>query len=569
MSSLVAGRPTPPTKKAPRSTALRACERCRQRKRKCDEYFPCGTCTRLGIQCQISEPDKKQEKSQSYLEAQIKRLERLLAAHNALLEPQHRCQLAPDASAYSSVPMQEGPSKLRLQIPSTPVYSPNEPDWYPALSSDYSISPTLGSPHQVYPSLGYPVALDIPQWSSQISHSEQRDLAQPPLPRRRALSSPFPLSEGEEYHNLPDTSFDFNVDTDMLSPDIPTIQVTSWDIQSSDSAEPRGMGINDYSLMTPGLSVGSWSGPPSPTSTAASSQFNYDDPLFLNPGSRSHSRRSSFAFSDRSCDGLDFIDPCSTDAAFKPQPNASFLPSTQPAYFHAPVPAPALLPKLQLNESEMQYAKAYFDLVQPFFPIISHENFRPLLEQSAQNHNNNYQRATVFLVLSIGCHLIPDAQPDSLKYYTLAQQCFDTKALPGAPSIEAIRTYILLALHRIVCTDAMDEGAPSLYMLNAYICAACVDSSLHQQCPSDVEGDIFFTAYVLDRTTSVMTGKPYCLRDFDISETVLGKMLKQAKSVKEELQNRTSLGSLEKRAGRLLEWYGMAGPDLDDEFLCS
>jgi len=56
------------TRKPPRQMAAKACERCRRRKIKCDEFFPCGQCTRMRVQCKIEDPaEKRREQQQTYV----------------------------------------------------------------------------------------------------------------------------------------------------------------------------------------------------------------------------------------------------------------------------------------------------------------------------------------------------------------------------------------------------------------------------------------------------------------------------------------------------------------------
>lgn len=52
------------TRKPPRQMAAKACERCRRRKIKCDEFFPCGQCTRMRIVCKFPDSAEKREEQQ-------------------------------------------------------------------------------------------------------------------------------------------------------------------------------------------------------------------------------------------------------------------------------------------------------------------------------------------------------------------------------------------------------------------------------------------------------------------------------------------------------------------------
>ena len=52
------------TRKPPRQMAAKACERCRRRKIKCDEFFPCGQCTRMRVVCKIEDPAEKRREQQ-------------------------------------------------------------------------------------------------------------------------------------------------------------------------------------------------------------------------------------------------------------------------------------------------------------------------------------------------------------------------------------------------------------------------------------------------------------------------------------------------------------------------
>ncbi|KAL3424470.1 hypothetical protein PVAG01_03751 [Phlyctema vagabunda] len=548
-----------PIKKAPRSSTLRACERCRRRKSKCDEYFPCANCTRLGVQCHMGEGKERPERHQSILEERVKRLEGLLAASLANQVPQHGVDFNPAPD--------EGPSKLRLQIPTSPASSfPYEQDVAFNFTPDSMMGPAQGNLYQSPSSSGYSTPLDIPQWSSQIfnGNPDPNSFILSPNPRRRAHSFPLSMDNAVAAREMPQANFNqfpnTNIDNNLLSPDIPTIEITSWDTQSNFSyAEP---GPTDYSLVPPDLSVGSWSGPPSPSLTAASHGYGFDDAASYSFHSRGHSRRSSFALSDRSFDGFDSLKPDSSDSSSRyrsPEPASAPQSATS-----NPSGADPLFQTI-LDAQQILYARTFFESIGVYFPVMSEPDFMAIAKSSSLTNFNNHpsppnlERASVLLILAVGSRIQSElgacTVATSTKYYTQARHSLPLNDWSSSSSLRSIRAHILLAIYLEISSSPTEARAISPYMLNAHIGASCIDIDLHRHCSSECDRNLMFSAYVLDRTLSILQGKPNVLHDEDIARPVLEGINETVHARRAQLQQELGGKTWQTGCGRLLEWY--------------
>ncbi|KAL4922096.1 hypothetical protein BDW62DRAFT_207865 [Aspergillus aurantiobrunneus] len=138
----------PPGKKRRHEVARQACERCRVKKTRCDEQFPCGLCRNLGTECVYSY--RKQTRSEVSSNALLRMLGRL------------ECKLD-NISAKTSA----GYSPHAGNVPGTPWAADNPPPSY--------ISPPA---HEVVESApSYPQSAVVP-WSA-----HQVILWKPVLPR--------------------------------------------------------------------------------------------------------------------------------------------------------------------------------------------------------------------------------------------------------------------------------------------------------------------------------------------------------------------------------------------------
>ncbi|KAH7381749.1 hypothetical protein BKA64DRAFT_211917 [Cadophora sp. MPI-SDFR-AT-0126] len=376
MASPIQGTAAAPIKKAPRSSLLRSCERCRRRKIRCDDYYPCAACTRLGLQCKLSD-DRKSERSQSFLEERVKRLESLLAQHENCERPsQHHLRLQIPASPSPMSP-----------APEDSVTSPGQDvqDYQMGYVSSYCSSPVdfATSP------LG-----DLPPWSSSDAFNLSNSTSFFDYPRR---ANSFPAAPGSNYA---DASTDFssinspNMEqgqhVNLIVPEIPTIEVTSWETQSNLSNDG---GMNEMAFNLPDLSVGSWSGPPSPSLTAVSHGFANDEYL-TEVDLDWHSRRSSVAFSERSFSGFDSLKPDVPLApAFshsRPRSRSDVLPQSSrhhatPTSFYPESGHRQLLHRSSSSEfvpssEEASYSRTFFERIHPYFPILSPQTFQSYTE---------------------------------------------------------------------------------------------------------------------------------------------------------------------------------------------
>jgi hypothetical protein len=230
--------------------------------------------------------------------------------------------LAGFTASLSPSPSQAG---LRLQIPSTQGFSFSSPNdgFSPSAASDYNpniIFSHTSSPVD-YPSPGG----NHPPWGTPTSagdispYTHQNPSGYVEFPISDTMlggSNSFPLAApsssetGQEQFSISDINFllfneptstgnenDFQDHGHGNISDIPTIEVTSYD----PSSFPSSPTVNSSNCPMPELSVGSWSGPSSPSFTAynGNEDFLSEFSFSSTPRSRTHSRRSSMTFSDR------------------------------------------------------------------------------------------------------------------------------------------------------------------------------------------------------------------------------------------------------------------------------
>ncbi|GKU11934.1 unnamed protein product, partial [Fusarium langsethiae] len=89
------GYSSPVVAKKKNARASQACESCRQRKQKCDEQTPCGTCSEKGVKCKYRDPVlKPTDKTQADILDGLKRLDQRFTNIESLLH-QHIATLAP------------------------------------------------------------------------------------------------------------------------------------------------------------------------------------------------------------------------------------------------------------------------------------------------------------------------------------------------------------------------------------------------------------------------------------------------------------------------------------------
>ncbi|KAL5331540.1 hypothetical protein ACEPPN_001074 [Leptodophora sp. 'Broadleaf-Isolate-01'] len=555
MASPIQGTAAAPVKKAPRSSLLRSCERCRRRKIR-------------------------------FLEERVKRLESLLAQQ----ENRDGALSCPRPSTpHGSMP--PGPSQhLRLQIPQSPA----------ALTAPEDASSSPGQDFQDH-QMGYvssycssPVdftsspASDLPPWSSSDASNVPDQALFLDYPRR---ASSFPFPPGTNYPHV-DVSTNFSTtDQDnncLMVPDIPTIEVTSWETQSHFSNDG---GMNDIAFNLPDLSVGSWSGPPSPSLTAMSHGFGSGNDEYLSEFDLDwRSRRSSVAYSERSFNGLESLKPSAplrqptftqsprprSRSDVLPQPTRyldgtldfSFAEAENPEHFARSDPTSGqIIP----GTDEAWYSRTFFERIHPYFPILSSQDFisGANVNEIASEQDKKLKKFKMLLVLAIGSQFqnalggCSSSVPDL--YFHMAQNIYPTNAWQQDPSLAAIQAHLLLALYTLLSTYSplpagiTKDSRPSIWMLNALITASAIDLNLHSRTDlEETEQNTFISVYVLDKVVSVLLGKPNLLRGLNID---IGKMRRMQRI---EESNRMTMDELaNENVGSgwrcVLEWYRTEG----------
>ncbi|KAL2065390.1 hypothetical protein VTL71DRAFT_3060 [Oculimacula yallundae] len=575
MASPVQGTAAAPVKKAPRSSLLRSCERCRRRKIRCDDYFPCAACTRLGLQCKIGD-DRKAERTQSYLEERVKRLESLLAQ-----------QEKRDGTMVGSRPMSSSGSlngsgasqNLRLQIPTSPAVSPAPEDALSNLGQEFHdhqsgyASSFCSSPVDMANS----PSADFASWSANesLNFSDQASFFDHP---RRARS--FPITPNTNNHMDFGTEFpNMELDMNLL---IPTIEVTSYDA-----------GMHDVDFNLPDLSIGSCSGPPSPSLTAVSYSFGNDDYLSEVDFDLA-SRRSSMAYSEHSLQGSDSLKPATPRTLnfthSRPRSRSDVLPHptqyldgsssvcSPDTQFHQLFARSAQISgQIIPGADEVGYFQTFLDRVHIYLPVFSPQKVPSLATaiNIASEQYSNLERFKMLLILAIGSQFktnigecistIPEL------YFRMAQKLYPANAWQQNPSLSVIQAHLLLAIYALFSTysplpngsttGSQNNAKPNIWMLNALITASAIDLNLHDSPDiDDGEYNPFLSIYVLDKVIGILLSKPNLLRGLNID---LGSMrwvqgAEEYNRMRADEQANENIGTGWRY---VLEWYRNNGRD--------
>ncbi|CAG8427710.1 unnamed protein product [Penicillium salamii] len=177
-----------------------------------------------------------------------------------------------------------------------------------------------------------------------------------------------------------------------------------------------------------------------------------------------------------------------------------------------------------------QYAETYFKM-STFYPFISQEDFEILSRRVFQLRKTlvwdcrlplTVALAQIYLVLSLGARFLEYKLGNSFP----SQELFDkgmkfTAKLSLHESIEGVQILLLMAQHSLF----YPEGLNAWYLVHAII-ASCLDLGLQRQDNVNRENDspgqcktrhlrsaIFWSAYSMDRTLTVILGRPLTLRD--------------------------------------------------------
>uniref|UniRef100_L2G3R0 Phosphoribosylglycinamide synthetase n=1 Tax=Colletotrichum fructicola (strain Nara gc5) TaxID=1213859 RepID=L2G3R0_COLFN len=208
-----------------------------------------------------------------------------------------------------------------------------------------------------------------------------------------------------------------------------------------------------------------------------------------------------------------------------------------------PSPAHHPFPPHWTSEVDLQhFADAYFQTLHPLYPFLDEDSISdnldclyttqkagsmqmpPLAEVEASL--SPFHSVQVFLVLALGARILESrlsVEFSSERYLATAMQRIGTLALHD--SIEGLQIMLLLAL-----TSFYFEEGPNAWFLVMNIIASCLDLGfqrrgvdMHRHSPLakpntahirlNLRRGIFWSAYSLERTLSVVLGRPLTLRD--------------------------------------------------------
>ncbi|TDZ13351.1 Positive regulator of purine utilization [Colletotrichum spinosum] len=208
-------------------------------------------------------------------------------------------------------------------------------------------------------------------------------------------------------------------------------------------------------------------------------------------------------------------------------------------------PAHHPFPPSWTSEVDLQhFADAYFQTLHPLYPFLDEETISDHLEclYTTQNAGSlqmpplaeveaalsPFHSVQIFLVLALGARVLESrlsVEFSSERYLATAMQRIGSLALHD--SIEGLQTMLLLAL-----TSFYFEEGPNAWFLVMNIIASCLDlgfqrRGVHAHHPPsplarpernthvrlNLRRGIFWSAYSLERTLSVVLGRPLTLRD--------------------------------------------------------
>ncbi|KAK4500186.1 hypothetical protein PRZ48_008372 [Zasmidium cellare] len=192
------------------------------------------------------------------------------------------------------------------------------------------------------------------------------------------------------------------------------------------------------------------------------------------------------------------------------------------------------------EKAELHYFEnAYFDVWQPIYPFLNEEAFHHMVERLYENHRGlhglvapasdpvtSMDLGQCFLVLALGAQILESRVGNdfgSSNLYATAIQHIAT--VPLHDSLRGIQAMILLVL----CSFSFPQGGNAWFLVSAII-ASCLDLGLQrrQLRPNDqlseedrlkviqhenLRSSIFWSGYSLERTLSVILGRPLTLRD--------------------------------------------------------
>ncbi|KAF2014986.1 hypothetical protein BU24DRAFT_423908 [Aaosphaeria arxii CBS 175.79] len=279
---------------------------------------------------------------------------------------------------------------------------------------------------------------------------------------------------------------------------------------------------------SPAASTSSQIGPSQPLAhdVGLLSLANSTEPKYLGPSSGVPFARLIFSSAPQS-QGLSSAWQAVQDG---PLQASNSLQQSQPIKF-------AKLP----NEDEMSYfVSAYFEVWHTTYPFLMEDAFQETVERVIQYEKvrstsnvppeapaHAFDMAQTFLVLSLGAKVLEtrlSIEFQSEQYYATAM--FYVGNLQLHDSIRGVQVLLLLVL----CSFSFANGL-NAWFLTSTIIASCLDLGLQRKHVhnrpqestqqdseedsrfSELRSGIFWSAYSLDRTLSVILGRPLTLRD--------------------------------------------------------
>lgn len=177
------------------------------------------------------------------------------------------------------------------------------------------------------------------------------------------------------------------------------------------------------------------------------------------------------------------------------------------------------------NADAHYFAEAYYETYQPLYPFLEEDTISDKVEAllarnlpldaapMVDEELSSLDLSQVLLVLALGAKTLESrltADFSSEAYYTAAMQHLHAVSLHD--SLQGVQVLLLLTLAGFHFEDGLN-----VWFLTSTIIASCLDLGLqrksHDGTENNLRSGIFWSAYSLDRTLTVILGRPLTLRD--------------------------------------------------------
>ena len=193
-----------------------------------------------------------------------------------------------------------------------------------------------------------------------------------------------------------------------------------------------------------------------------------------------------------------------------------------------PLSFPMSLPALPSLSETQEYISIFFSRIYPVYPIIDKESFSKSIENlrmkmASKLDSRDYPELACAYAVFSACADEADGHPTEIGTHYFESAYVLYAHIVGIPYLTSVQALLLLA---VVLRNRNKDGASWDILGQAIRIAQSI--GLHRNVSSGSDGDdchsrIWWTAYTLERTMELETGKPSAIRDEDCDQ-ILPKM---------------------------------------------